>query len=169
MSVAVQLEELLDYSDHERRKWRDWLLADPARLGIRMQPDGRFPTVQAMFDHVFLVERRHLCRLEGATPPESTGIPAGDIDALFEYADLVRKDFRSYLGQLDPAEAAATMTVSSPALGHYTVQRWKLATHMVLHEIRHFAQLALAARVADHAPPGEHDFFFYPGAAVRQA
>lgn len=169
MSVAIQLDDLLDYSDHERRKWRDWLMADPARLKISLQPSGRFRTVQALLDHVFLVERRHLCRLEGSTPPESTGVADGDMAALFEYADLVRKDFRSYLDQLDAAEAAAMMTVSSPALGHYTVQRWKLATHMVLHEIRHLAQLALAARIAGHAPPGEHDFFFYPGAAVKQA
>jgi uncharacterized damage-inducible protein DinB len=168
MSVAVQLEDLLDYSDHERRKWRDWLMADPTRLGIRMQPDGRFPTVESILDHVFLVERRHLSRLQGSAPPESTGVAAGDIAALFEYADLVRKDFRGYLDRLGQAEAAGTMTVSSPALGHYTVQRWKLATHMVLHEIRHLAQLALAARVAGQAPPGEHDFFFYPGGAVRQ-
>jgi uncharacterized damage-inducible protein DinB len=169
MSVAVRLDDLLDYSDHERRKWRDWLMADPTRLKISLQPAGRFTTVQALLDHVFLVERRHLCRLEGSTPPESTGIADGDMAALFEYADLVRKDFRSYLDQLDAAEAAAMMTVSSPALGHYTVQRWKLATHMVLHEIRHLAQLALAARMAGQAPPGEHDFFFYPGAAVKQA
>jgi uncharacterized damage-inducible protein DinB len=163
MSAAVPVDELLDYSDHERRKWRDWLQADPARLAIPLQPGGRFPTAQALLDHVFLVERRHLARLEGGTPPESTGIPAGDITALFEYADLVRRDFRRYLADLDDAQARQLMTVDLRAIGAYTLPRLKLVVHMVLHEIRHLAQLALAARNAGHPPPGEHDLFFYPG------
>ena len=29
--------------------------------------------------------------------------------------------------------------------------------------VRHFAQLAYAARVAGHEPPGEHDYFFVYG------
>ena len=40
--------------------------------------------------------------------------------------------------------------------------RRKLVVHIVLHEVRHFAQLALAARMAGHPPPGEHDYFYSP-------
>ena len=94
MSMNVRVDDMLDYSDHERRKWHEWLAADPARLGIAMQTGGRFPTANALLEHVFFVERRHLARLEGATPPEATGIPPGDLDAMFEYADLVRANFR---------------------------------------------------------------------------
>ena len=43
-----------------------------------------------------------------------------------------------------------------------TVLRRKLAAHILLHEIRHFAQIAYAVRVAGHEPPGEHDYFFAP-------
>jgi uncharacterized damage-inducible protein DinB len=167
MSLTVRLDDLLDYSDHERRKWRDWIAADRSRLAIPLQPGGRFPDVQAMLDHVFLVERRHLARLEGGVPPDSTGIPPGDVEAMFEYAELVRKDFRRYLADTDQAEVEQQMTLKIPALGTFTVPRLKLVTHMVLHEIRHFAQLALAARVAGHPPPGEHDLLFYPGPAAR--
>lgn len=166
MSVTVPLTYLLDYSDHERAKWRAWLEADPSRLTIPLQKDGRFPTAQAILDHIFLVERRHLARLEGATPPESTGVAAGDFTALFEYADLVQKDFRCYLKDLDDQRAAEQMPITLPASGQSMVARSKLATHIVLHELRHLAQLALAARNAGQAPPGEHDFFFYPGPAA---
>jgi len=78
MSVSVRLEELLDYSDHERSKWYEWIAAEPARLQLPFQPGGRFPTAGTLLDHLFLVERRHLARLEGATPPESTGIDTTD-------------------------------------------------------------------------------------------
>ena len=163
MSATLALHYLLDYSDHERRKWREWLAADPSRLTLPMQSSGsRFETVQAMLDHVFLVERRHLSRLEGGTPPDSTGVRPGDINALFEYADLVRRDFRRYLADLDSARALESMTITLPTFGSHTLPRVKLAAHIVIHEIRHLAQLALAARNAGHAPPGEHDLFFFP-------
>jgi uncharacterized damage-inducible protein DinB len=162
MSVSIALEELLDYSDHERRKWRAWLGANPDRLRLRFQPDAKLDTIGALLDHTFLVERRHLARLEGGTPPESTGIPPGDVDGLFDYADLVRADLRRYLVDLDEDEARQTMTVATRA-GTRLMTRKDLATHMVLHEIRHLAQIAYAARIAGHAPPGEHDLFYFVG------
>ena len=90
MTVAVDLVEPLHYSDHERAKWREWIAADPARMSIPFQDGGRFPIVGSLFDHIFLVERRMFSRIQGATPPDATGVPVGDWQALFEYADLVR-------------------------------------------------------------------------------
>jgi uncharacterized damage-inducible protein DinB len=159
MSITVALEELLNYSDLERRKWEAWLAADPSRLRLVLQGTGRFPTVAELLDHIFLVERRHLARLEGATPPDSTGVPAGDVTALFEYARLVRADFREYVATADDASATESMTVVIPA-GKYVMPRRQLAVHIILHEVRHLAQLALAARLAGQAPPGEHDIFY---------
>jgi len=164
MSVGLTLLELLDYSDHERGRWRSWVAEDPKRLDLAFQPGGRFPTVWSVIEHVFLVERRHLARLEGSTPPDSTAVAAGDWAGLFEYADLVRADFRQYVEGLDDAEALETFTFSIPS-GTHTTSRRKLAAHMLLHELRHWAQVAHAARTAGVAPPGEHDLFFFPGMA----
>jgi len=161
MSVTAGLPELLTYSDHERAKWRAWVETDPSRLALPFQPGARFPTLGSVLDHVFLVERRHLSRLEGATPPDSTGVPAGDVKALFEYAELVRADFRRFVTTLDDAAAAQVFTFTLPT-GSQTMTRRKLATHVVLHEVRHLAQVAHAARTAGVEPPGEHDLFFCP-------
>ena len=74
----------------------------PSRLRLPLQAGGRFPTAAELLDHVFLVERRHLCRASKAPRRRrSTGVPAGDIAALFEYADLVRADFRQYVADTD--------------------------------------------------------------------
>jgi uncharacterized damage-inducible protein DinB len=161
VSVTVPFESLLDYSDHERRKWRDWAAADPTRLTIVVQPGGRFPTIGALLDHVFLVERRHLCRLQGATPPEDTGVPPGDWNRLFEYADLVRADLRGYAAELTDVVGDGLLTFEAIGIGSITTSRRRLMTHIVLHEIRHFAQVALAARTAGVEPPGRHDILFY--------
>jgi len=160
--IAVDISELLDYSDHERRKWRDWIAADPKRLDAAFQSGGRFPTVGSILDHTFLVERRHLCRLQGATPPDRTGIAHGDWNALFDYADLVRADLRKYIADLTDDVAGQPMTIVVQS-GSRTMTRKALVTHIVLHEIRHLAQLAYAARAAGDVPPGEHDIFYYVG------
>ena len=161
MSIAIALDDLLNYSDHERDKWERWLSADASRSHLPLQGHGRFPTVAELLDHIFLVERRHLARLEGATPPESTGVPAGDIPELFEYARLVRSDFRRYLADADEQIAAQPVHIELRGGDSFTMPRRQLATHMLLHEVRHFAQLALAARLAGLEPPGEHDFFYF--------
>ena len=158
--ITAGLPELLAYSDHERAKWRAWLEADPSRVSLPVQDGGRFPIIGILLDHMFLVERRHLARMEGATPPESTGVAAGDVKGLFEYADLVRADFTRFVNSLDDATAAQRFTFTIPT-GPQTMSRRKLATHVVLHEVRHLAQVALAARAAGVAPPGDHDLFFF--------
>lgn len=160
MSLRITYEQLLDYSDHDRRKWRDWVAADAGRLDIPVQPGGRFPTVGALLDHIFFVERRHLCRLEGGTPPDATGIPQGDWQRLFEYAALVRGDLRRYAADLDDAEAGETLTWQYLDR-EYTMTRRRLLAHIVIHEIRHLAQIALAARAAGVEPPGEHDLIYF--------
>jgi uncharacterized damage-inducible protein DinB len=161
MSVALELAALMTYSDEERRKWRTWIEADPSRLSIPFQPGGRFPTVGSLLDHVFLVERRHLTRMQGGELPEKTGVASEDWNGLLTYADTVRTDLRGYLNGLNEQTAGQWMTFTLP-MGTFTMTRRKLASHILLHEIRHLAQIAYAARLAGHAPPGQHDFMFAP-------
>jgi uncharacterized damage-inducible protein DinB len=163
VSISIDCARLLDYSEHERAKWKTWIAADPLRLALPFQAGGRFPTVASLFDHLFLVERRHLSRLEGGVPPEATGIPQGDWQALFEYGDLVRADLRHYAEELDAAEADEVLTFTLQGGGTFSITRRKLVTHMVLHEVRHLAQLAYAARLAGLDPPGDHDYLFFSG------
>lgn len=164
MSLGVDVEQLLAYSDHERDKWRAWIAAEPARLKIVVQPGARFPTVGALLDHVFFVERRHLSRLEGGTPPDATGVQDGDWRSLFDYGDLVRADLRRYVADVDDTIGSQPMTFTI-SIGTFTMSRRRLLTHIVLHEIRHLAQLALAARLAGAEPPGDHDLLFFEGFA----
>jgi uncharacterized damage-inducible protein DinB len=61
-------------------------------------------------------------------------------------------------------EFAAGQTVMITGLqssGDIAMTRLRLASHILLHEIRHLAQLAFAARLAGHEPPGRHDLFYF--------
>jgi uncharacterized damage-inducible protein DinB len=162
MSVSVDLQHLMSYSDHERMKWKAWLATDPGtRLAIPFQTGARFPTVGSLLHHVFWVEERHLSRLEGHPLPD-TDIPQDDLPALFEFGDRVRAHFRQFVTTIDEKRFCEPITFSLRGGPMITVLRRKLVTHILLHEIRHFAQIAYAVRVAGHEPPGEHDYFFAP-------
>ena len=162
MSTSIELARLIEYSNHERAKWKAWIAAEPSRLALAFQPAGRFPTIGSLFDHLFLVERRHLSRLEGAVPPEATGVAPGDWQGMLEYGDLVRADLKRYVAELEADEADQVLTFTGP-FGTFSMTRRKLAVHILLHELRHLAQIAYAARLAGVEPPGSHDYIFYPG------
>lgn len=157
--ISLSLDELFAYTDEERGKWRKWLEEHPPAFDLRLQPEGRFATVGALIDHIFLVEARHLARLQLQTVPEASGINPGDGDALFAYAASTRDALRTYTARLDPRDAAQPrdFTVQS---GTARMTPRKLLLHITLHEIRHWAQIALGVRQAGMTPPGNHDLFY---------
>ena len=164
MSLSLTLDELLRYTDAERRKWRGWFASHPSATELAVQPVGRFPTVGRLIDHIFLVEQRHLQRLSGAAPAESTGLTGNNAGPLFDYGASVRREFDAFAAGLDPdeAEEVRTFTVHDREV---SMTPRKLLFHVLLHEIRHWAQVAVALRQAGLEPPGEHDLFY--SAALR--
>jgi uncharacterized damage-inducible protein DinB len=156
--VTLSLNELLAYTDEEREKWRVWLLAHPHALDLRMQPDGRFATVGALVDHIFLVEERHLARLQKRDVPSESGI-ATEVAPLFEYGTRVRKALRDFVSTL-PDSDAQVVRIFTVQSGSFSLTPRKLLFHIAVHEIRHWAQIALAIRQAGQDPPGNHDLFF---------
>jgi uncharacterized damage-inducible protein DinB len=163
MSGSVDFLNLLAYTDHERAKWKAWLAADPSsRLAIPFQTGARFPTVGGLLNHVFWVEERHLARLEGNPVPDTTGIPDNDLSALFEFGDRIRANLRRFVTTSDDRHLGEPITFNLRGGPPITILRRKLAAHILLHEIRHLAQIAYAVRVAGLEPPGEHDYFFAP-------
>jgi uncharacterized damage-inducible protein DinB len=74
------------------------------------------------------------------------------VKALFEHANLVRADYRKFVTELDEVTAKTTMTVKAQS-GTKDMTRRRLAIHIVVHEIRHLAQVAYAVRAAGRARP----------------
>lgn len=157
--ITLSLDELLAYTDEERGKWRKWFNEHAGAMDVRLQPDGRFATVGALVDHIFLVETRHLARLQGEPVPDASGVGTGDIDALFAYAARTRDGLRAYASKLDDVDAlkSRNFTVQS---GTVRMTPRKLLLHIGLHELRHWAQISLAVRQAGLSPPGNHDLFY---------
>jgi uncharacterized damage-inducible protein DinB len=161
MSMALELsyDELLRYTSDEREKWRSWLLAHPEAMEAPLQPGGRFPTVGKLIDHIVLVERRHLQRLTGDPVSESTGLTGNNAPPLFDYGASVRRELEQFAAEVDEDEADEPRTFVVRDLT-VTMSTRKLLFHILLHEIRHWAQIALAVRLAGLEPPGEHDLYY---------
>jgi uncharacterized damage-inducible protein DinB len=158
MSLHLSIDELLRYSSEERDKWRGWLAARPAALEAAVQAGGRFPTVGKLIDHIFLVERRHLQRLAGQPLAETTGLTGNNVAPLFDYGASVRREMEQFLRELGEEEADAVRTIEVRDR-QWTMSPRKLLFHILLHELRHWAQIALAVRLGGFDPPGEHDLF----------
>ena len=151
--------ELARYTNEERDKWRGWFLVHAEALELEVQPGGRYTTVGALIDHIFLVERRHLQRLRGAPLDTETGLSGRHSPPLFDYGASVRRELDQFVSELDD-EAADEMRTITVQSGEYTMTPRKLLFHCLLHETRHWAQIALAIRRAGLDPPGNHDLFF---------
>ena len=74
-------------------KWEQWFRAQPpAALEASVQRGGRFDTVWALIDHIFIVEKRHTQRLMQVLPlAQETGVAAMDAPALFASPAVARR------------------------------------------------------------------------------
>jgi uncharacterized damage-inducible protein DinB len=158
--VNLRFAEFLRYTQEEREKWRAWFLAHPDAMSAELQPGGRYPTVGALIDHIFLVERRHLQRLRSAPLDTKTGLSGHHAPPLFDYGASVRRELEQFASQLeeDAADEPRTFTVLSG--GDFLLTPRKLMFHILMHETRHWAQIAFAVRRAGLEPPGNHDLFY---------
>ena len=89
----------------------------PDALAMQLQPGGRFATVGALVDHIFLVEARHLARLQRQDGAGGVGHRRRRVAALFGYGAASRRALRQYLTTLTDADAATAARRSrcSPA------------------------------------------------------
>jgi uncharacterized damage-inducible protein DinB len=158
-SLNLTFDELLRYTTGEREKWRTWLSAHPEAMETAVQPGGRLPTVGKLIDHIFLVERRHIQRLMREPLASSTGLTGNNVPPLFDYGASVRRELEQLAGDLDP-DVADEVRILEVRERQWPVSARKLLFHILVHEIRHWAQVAMAIRLAGLDPPGDHDLFF---------
>lgn len=158
--MDLRFSEFDRYTQEERGKWRAWFVTHPQAMDIEVQPGGRYATVGALIDHIFLVERRHLQRLRGAALDTKTGLSGLNAPPLFDYGASVRRELEQFVSELDDDVADQPRTFTVQSGGDFVLTPRKLLFHCLLHETRHWAQIALAIRRAGLDPPGNHDLFY---------
>ena len=156
--IDLHLDELLAWTEEERGKWEAWFPAHPEALALVLTGD-RVGTVAGLIGHIFEAEQRQSHRFGGGPVPERKDPPGGSAAELFAAGRRSRAFFRESVSALSAADWTAVLTFDT-ASGPITATKRKLALHLPLHEIRHWAQIARTVREHDLAPPGRHDLMF---------
>lgn len=156
--TALTLDELLAWTEEEREKWDSWFARHPDALGFVLAGD-RFGTVAGLVGHIFEAELRQSHRFGKGPVPERKDPVGGTAPELFAAGRRSRAAFRAATGALTGTAWEEKLTFAT-VTGEISITKRKLALHLPLHEIRHWAQIARTVREKGLAPPGKHDLMF---------
>lgn len=161
--MQLNLNDLLAYTAWERQNWYQCLKQHGEKaLKIHLGPnrDGRFETVGDLVKHIFSAEKRYVERITGQPLSEFANIPNDDVEALFQFSQQSRKELQHLLETFPEAEWDRLM--SFKVLNYTTTATpKKIVLHILVHEIRHWAQIATLLRLHS-LPSGFHDFLVSP-------
>jgi uncharacterized damage-inducible protein DinB len=163
MPVQVSLDDLMAYTGWEREQWHAWFRQHGARaLGVGVGPhgDGRFETVGDLVRHIFSAEARYIDRLTGRPLTDPASIPRDEVEALFDFGRGSRERLRAFQATLPAGDWDAPQEL---ALGQrtLTVTPRKIVLHILLHEAKHWAQVATLLRLQGMTADF-HDLIFSP-------
>jgi uncharacterized damage-inducible protein DinB len=162
MPVHVDLDDLLAYTDWERQKWSAWFPqhAHALKTGVGPHGDGRFQSVGDLVRHIFSAEKRYVERLSGRSLTDPASIPTDDVDALFAFSRQSRRDLREFIATF-PAQDWDTLQ-EFVILNHaLRATPRKIILHILVHETRHWAQIATLLRL-EGMTDDFHDLLFSP-------
>jgi uncharacterized damage-inducible protein DinB len=165
MAIDLSLNDLVDYTDWQRQEWYDWLQQHGdhvLKIGAGPHGDGRFQSVGELMRHIFSAEKRYVERLSGRSLTDPASIPTDSIRAIFQFSRQSRKELKQLLEGFPAQEWDAPVELKFPHLN--VVRRAtprKIAVHVVMHEIRHWAQIATLLRL-EGLTVGFHDFLYSP-------
>jgi uncharacterized damage-inducible protein DinB len=157
MESGLSFSEFLNYVNEETSKWKEFLRSNPKALEVPVSIAGT-KSVRDMLLHIFAVELRYAERLNDVaevTPYERhTGRSAEELFAIGEQARRMLAEYLAKASDLDQVLTFPTLTS-----GTLSASKKKIAIHMLLHGVRHWAQLATALRETGFTT-GKHDFIF---------
>jgi uncharacterized damage-inducible protein DinB len=163
MPVHVSVNDLIDYTNWERQKWFEQLQqhGEPVlKIAAGPHGDGRFQNVGELVRHIFSAEKRYVERLTGRPLTDTTSIPNDNLEALLQFSQQSRKELEELVRTFPAPEWDATKEFKIVDFVIEATPR-KIVTHVLMHEIRHWAQIATLFRL--NGLPGEsHDFLFSP-------
>ena len=168
MPVHLSLSDLIDYTDWERQKWYDRLSQQSdavLKTSIGSHGDGRFSTVGDLVRHIFSAEKRYVERLLGQPLTDTSSVPADNLEALFQFGDESRGELKGFV-EAFPVEKWDVPFEFKLMNSVLRVTPKKIIVHVLVHEMRHWAQIATLLRL--NGMTGEfHDFLFSPAMSAE--
>ncbi len=141
--MDLSLNHLLDYTEWQRKKWHDSLRKhgeQVLRISAGPNGDGRFEVIGDLIRHIFSAEKRYVERLTGRPLTDMASVPNDSIEALFEFGHQSRKELKQLLETFPAAQWDISREFKILNFVVNATPR-KVVTHIVMHEIRHWAQI----------------------------
>ncbi len=158
-TAAITLEELLADNEASTNKWQAWFTANDAALALPCDIYNS-GTVRGLLRHLFAVELRHSQRLAGQEVIAYEAISAASLDDLFAVHTQAIQNLRKFLAGADDAGFQEVIALQTVSAGTIHASRRKLFTHIMLHSIRHWAQLSTLLREHGFKTQWPKDFLF---------
>jgi uncharacterized damage-inducible protein DinB len=150
--LGLSFDDLIEYTEWQRAKWRAWFRDRPEALALSTgdHADGRFATVGEVVKHIFGAELRYVQRLEGEPLSDLAEVATDSVDELFGKGDETRQRLKQLLATMpeDRWEIPRQFIILKYQV---TATPRKIIAHTLMHEIRHWAQLATVCRMSGHA------------------
>ena len=158
-TAAITLEELLADNEASTRKWQVWFAAHSAALEV---PCAIYDssTVRGLLKHIFAVELRHSQRLLGEEVTSYEAIPVGSLDELMAVHAQATQNLRNFLSSANDAALLEVIPIQTVSAGTVHASQRKLFAHILLHSMRHWAQLSSLLREAGYKTEWTKDFLF---------
>jgi uncharacterized damage-inducible protein DinB len=122
--------------------------------------DSRFQSVGDLVKHIFSAETRYVERLSDKPLTETASISNDNLEFLFEFGQHGRKALAEFVGSF-PVEQWDVLKEFDFFGGVLKATPKKIILHVLMHEVRHWAQIATLFRL--NGLKGEfHDFLFSP-------
>lgn len=154
--MYLSVEELIHYTDEERARWENWFRDNGEDL-LRMPLVGdRDTTVGALLLHIFGPELRYVQRLKDEDLSEYRGRPCTTLEQVFGFGLESRRALRNYVVGLRKEEWTRSVDLRMGGETRTATVR-KIILHALMHEVRHWAQIARIMRERGFEPPGGHD------------
>jgi uncharacterized damage-inducible protein DinB len=169
--LEVKLSDLVDYTDWEREQWRNWFGKNgdgPLKISAGPHGDGRFQTVGDVIKHIFSAEKRYVERLSGRPLPDTSAWPSDHAASLFEIGAETRQGLKKFVDTF-PADQWDVPQEFTLMNSYLKATPRKIIVHVLMHEIRHWPQVATLLRL-NGSPVPMRDFLFSPvfGGEFRQ-
>jgi uncharacterized damage-inducible protein DinB len=163
VSPGLGFSELIAYTDWLRDKWHDWLCLegdDVLATSVGPHGDGRFETIGDLVRHIFSAEKRYIERLSNRPLTDAASVANNKVEALFDFGRQSRKDLKEFIAAFPAADwdLPQDFTLMNKAL---RITARKTVAHVLMHEIRHWAQIATLLRLQGLAVE-LHDLLFSP-------
>jgi uncharacterized damage-inducible protein DinB len=158
-TAAITLEELLVDNEAATEKWKVWFAANPAALEVPCSIYNS-DTVRGLLKHIFAVELRHSQRLAGENVTAYDSIPVGSLDDLMAVHAQATQNLRKFLSSANDTALLEVIPLQTVSAGTLHASRRKLYAHILLHSIRHWAQLSSLLREAGYKTDWPKDFLF---------